>query len=91
MIQELLVVISCLKAQGCAQTSQAYYATHPQFNQFIRDNRDKVKHYIGPEVVAVAPIIILQASGQATFHISKHLSLQLDNNHNKSFIFHFSF
>lgn len=92
MWQELLVVIACSQPQGgCSQAQSAYYSTHPAFKQLIKKEGNKAKEVLGPEVVFLTPVYILQASGKATFHIGKYLSLQISNKSEKSLLFNFSF
>lgn len=91
MWQELIVTLACIQGPGCSQAQSAYYSTHPELRQIIRSKSNQAKQMVGPAAIYVSPIYILQISRQATFHISKHLNLQLQFKNERTISLQFTF
>ena len=80
-MQEFLVVISCLNAKGCNETSNAYYESHPQLKEMIQTNEKKVREFVGPVIVETAgPVFFVIAGGSGNIKLYKDLSLKFDKN-----------
>lgn len=92
MWQELIVILSCFQAQGgCSQAQSAYYSTHPEIKQIIRAKGNQAKEMAGPSAVLVTPIYVLQVSRQTTFHIGRHLNLDLQFKNERTIMLQFVF
>jgi hypothetical protein len=77
MLPEVLVIIACLKTSGCTQTSNNYYALHPEIKTMLEEKENNIKNYVGPYVVGVVtPFIYLATGGTANIFINENFSLQ---------------
>lgn len=77
-MMELLLLISCMEGKGCSETSNAYYKAHPELQEMVRKNEERIKDYCGPIIVeAAAPIAFVAAGGTGNFKIYGNFSLEI--------------
>lgn len=91
MIQELLVVLACSEAQGCSNTINAYYSTHPRMKQTMANHKQRAKDAIGPTLLIVSPIVYLLGSDKATFTLNQYFGLQVSKKETAMIYFRINF
>lgn len=90
MITEALVILACTTNHGCSQTQSAYFTSHPETYEQVKHRTSQVKAFVGPEVVAASPILMLATKHKGTFRITRNIGLQLDT-HSQSAVLKFTF
>lgn len=79
---ELLVMFACLNRTGCSETSSQYYVQHPEFQEFVRTQENRIRESVGPIVVQYAAPVMWAAAGQeATTRISTRFYLTFKYDH----------
>jgi len=80
---EFLVIFACLNSTGCKETSTHYYNTHPQMQEIIKANEQRIKHYIGPVFVETfAPMLAFSLGGTGNIRLNKYFNLQINKDSN---------
>jgi len=91
-MMEFLVLVACMNGKGCSQTSNAYYKAHPELQEMVRKNEEKIKDYCGPIIVeAAAPVAFVAAGGTGNFKIYKNLSLEVKQFVNPTLVYSVGF
>lgn len=79
MLEEALVIFACLNGTGCSETSNQYFAVHPEVKEVVDREGRVIREYIGPTVVdTLGPAIFVVAGGTGTIRITKYFSLQFN-------------
>lgn len=79
---EFLVFLACLNNTGCPETSNQYYSQHPELQEFVKTEENKIKEAAGPVAVQYLAPIMWAASGQeATARLSTRLYLTFKLDH----------
>jgi hypothetical protein len=74
-------LLACLKQTGCSETSSQYYATHPEFQEFVKTEENKIRQAVGPMVVQYwAPVLWAAAGQEATVRLSTRFYLNFKLN-----------
>jgi len=77
MLPEALVILACLKTNGCIQASNNYYALHPEIKTALEEKETNIKNYAGPYVVGViTPLVYLATGSTANLFIDENFSVQ---------------
>ncbi len=78
---ELLTIFACLSNNGCSETSNQYYATHPVFAEFVKTEENRVKEAL-PVVVTEywVPVVWVSAGRESTVRLTRDFSLSFSIN-----------
>ena len=77
MLPEMLVMFACANNTGCTETSDQYFALHPESKQILLDEAYQIRKMVGPKVVdTVGPFLVFATGGHGTVNLGHHLSLQ---------------
>ena len=67
------MIFACLNHSGCSETSSQYYSQHPEFQEFVKTQENRIKEAVGPIVIEYwAPLMWFAAGQEATTRLSTH-------------------
>lgn len=78
MIQEVLVLLACISNKGCTNATQLYYDSNPKIEQIIKKNERIMLRQLAPEVIAVAPYILVWGTGRGNFRINRNFLISVN-------------
>ena len=77
MLQEAVVILACVSSKGCSETSSLYFTHNPDTKRYLKVQEEKIKEYVGPDLVTVVgPSLFFAFGGTATLKLTKNVSLQ---------------
>lgn len=81
MLQEALVIFSCLNGYNCDRTTAAYAHYNPLVVKQFETIQNKLEGHLNPMFKStVVPIILAGASRQVNLNISRNVFLNINNN-----------
>lgn len=79
LLEEALVIFACLNSSGCSETSNQYFALHPEVKRTIEKKGQDVRRMIGPQIVdSTGPMVFFIAGGTGVIHLTRRLNLQMN-------------
>ncbi len=80
MIDEALVIFSCLNNTGCSEAGANYYSKHKSLQEQVQEDEKQIKNIVNPFIVDyILPIAATAAGASYNIKLNKECTFKMGN------------